>query len=118
VHRVFHLVWGEIPGEERDGLQAFAMVLLQDRPDGEVGGVGTDHERLGGIREGEDWCVCEGRLQTLESLVLSRGPLLRLRTEKVSQRGGNLGVVLGEVPVEAGQAQELTQVLNLARRWP
>jgi hypothetical protein len=22
------------------------------------------------------------------------------------------------VPVKAGQAQELTQVLNLARRWP
>jgi hypothetical protein len=32
--------------------------------------------------------------------------------------GGNLGVVTGQVPVKASQTKELTQVFNLARRWP
>jgi hypothetical protein len=93
MHWLLNLVGDEFAREESDGLQAFAMVLLQGRPDGKVGGVGTDDARLGGIREGEDGCVGEGCLQTPESLVLPRGPLPRLRTEKVSQMGGNRGVV-------------------------
>jgi hypothetical protein len=118
VHWVFHLMGGEFVEKESDGLQAFAMVLLEDRSDGKVGGVGTDDERLGGIREGKNRCVGEGCFQTLESLVLAIGLLPWLGTEKLSQRGGNRGVVSDEMLVETCQTEELTQVFNLARRWP
>jgi hypothetical protein len=84
VHWVPHLMGGEFAEKESDGLQAFAMVLLEDRPHGKVGGVSTDDEKLGGVREGVDRCVGEGRLQTLASLVLARGPLPWLRAKKVS----------------------------------
>ena len=103
-------------GAAEEGNRAGALV--KNSTDACAGGIAVDDERGGEVRQLQGWLGDEGRLERQERLSSGRRPQEGLAFEQGCQRSSDGAVVLDEAPVVAGEAEEATERLDLARLWP
>ena len=88
VHGVARLGVEHLLGQEGDGLQALALVLLQHGADGEPRGVGVHDERKLGVGQHEHGSLRDGGLELVEGLPAARAPQSNLTLSLVSSESG------------------------------
>jgi hypothetical protein len=105
----------KLAAQEGHRVESLAVVLLEDGAERIVGGVRANNKRVGGVRECQDGGTGKGRPQGCEGGCVGRGPAPRgTGGKQVRERGGDVRKAPDEVPVKPSQAEELTQVLDVA----